>query len=114
MTVYVSVLLDPRSREVRYVGGTAQPGTRVSGHVAEAKWQKGPKALWLEELRSLGLRPLLVVIDEGEPALAVKKEREWIEFFRQRGAALVNHAGALPLPTYAQESLVNSSTGGGP
>lgn len=99
-------LIDPRHKEVRYIGVSSEPWGRVfapfeegrpwQSHVAEARHgDKSHKAYWIRGLLNAGLMPQMVVIDWGEWTVYELAEREvhWIAFYRSIGAALLNRSG---------------------
>lgn len=64
----IYALRDPRDSVVRYVGQTLCPlWRRVSDHIQAAKRGRpkhSPKAGWILELRSLGMKPEIVLLEE--------------------------------------------------
>jgi len=91
-TVYF--LIDPRDGEIRYVGCTSNLRTRYNAHMAKAQFRRRartPKAKWIKELFSLGLRPRMI------PFLRTKKhglhrtmEEVWIRRIGLAGCDLLN------------------------
>jgi hypothetical protein len=86
---------------VRYVGRTNNSKRRLSRHLSDRSWHPewhdgalvfgSPKVRWIRELRRLGLRPLLTVVEEVEPPeLAPERESRWIFHHIHQGAALTN------------------------
>lgn len=90
-TWHVYTLLDPRSREVRYVGITQDTRTRLRNHTNEAKRGKDQsyRSRWIRLLLKVGLKPLMVVVETGTGDWA-KAEKHWIAHFRRIGCKLVN------------------------
>ena len=73
---YVYMLLDPRDQEPRYVGLTQDPKKRMYGHANDITCRSRPgarkkqrsalsgeKQRWTKELRDLGLKPLMSVLE---------------------------------------------------
>lgn len=90
MIIYV--LVDPRTRRVRYVGQTTRPAQRAAQHRTPSGTPGNePLAKWKRKLGALGLRPLFVpvlscaTVDELDHA-----EVAWIRFFRAQTSELLN------------------------
>jgi hypothetical protein len=80
MDVYIYVLRDPRSGDVKYVGKTKNPKDRKKHHSSPSQLRgSGIKKIeWTRELRSLGLRPLFEIIETCSEETWVERERYWI------------------------------------
>src|SRR5579859_4361856 len=60
--VHIYTLRDPRDHKVYYVGKTVDPKVRMTYH--RRAHEKGVKRrLWLAELRTLGLRPIMEIVE---------------------------------------------------
>lgn len=93
-TIYA--LLDPRDNAIRYVGKTIKPNQRFNEHCSDKKLNH--KACWI---RSLGKKPVMVVLEECEAEWA-QAEQWWISYFKYLGAKLVNAtAGGEGTPGYS-------------
>lgn len=92
MKSYIYALTDPRDERCYYVGQTVNPMARLSGH----KGDKSGKAKieWIARLRTVGLAPKMVVLEEVAEELATEREQWWIDELRQRGEPLTNHKRA--------------------
>jgi hypothetical protein len=84
---YLYALVDPRDGSWRYIGITKQPKVRHRHHInAEMKTAKGR---WISELKSLGLKPKFVAIQDFDyPIESYRAEKEWIEKLRPSGLLL--------------------------
>lgn len=94
-TVYIYCLVDPRTSKIRYVGQTVNPKTRLSGHWAIA-CGSAIMRVWIRELKSINVKPMLVVLEETTGFYAFKMEHKWIEAFRNAGAPLLNQTYRKP------------------
>lgn len=88
MKHFIYTLTDPRTRIIRYVGKTNNPTLRLWMHMNEKK--RTHKNCWLGQLKSLGLRPIMDVIEEVASDTWQERERFWIAHFRQLGFPLTN------------------------
>ena len=93
MLVYIYVLIDPRTEEIRYIGKTANPRQRYDAHVAPGGSQRRNtrKNNWLKNLRNAKLAPKMVLIDEVDETEWQERERWWIAYGWSRGWLLTNH-----------------------
>src|SRR6185503_16065955 len=79
-------LLDPCTREPRYIGITAEPlAVRYAQHVTGKRCSC---AKWISELRALNLRPLMrrLALFDGTKAQAESVECAWIELVEAKFA----------------------------
>lgn len=74
--IYIYALHDPRTDEIRYIGGTKNPDSRVAQHMNSRG--SSPKNRWFRELRSLGLEPILRVLEVADEATWRRREQYWI------------------------------------
>jgi predicted GIY-YIG superfamily endonuclease len=87
----VYALSDPRTNEVRYVGCTSDLKSRYSAHLMINQEKNVVKKAWIGELKSLGLRPLVVTLEDGyNKKTAHDREACWIARYLTEGAPLVN------------------------
>lgn len=81
--VYIYVLSDPRDGRVRYVGQSKDPEKRYRGH--KKGWDNVPKRLWFRELRGLGMKPELDIIDCASDGTHNELEAKWIKHYLDSG-----------------------------
>lgn len=92
MSALIYALIDPISREVRYVGKTVDIRGRFMRHLTDLKSNRR-KSEWITALRALSLKPEIKIIetDEDGPGYGwPEAERFWIAFFKSAGANLYN------------------------
>lgn len=91
MTVYIYVLCDPRTGEIRYVGKTINIQERFKGHCG---CKVGTyKSNWIVGLKMLGLKPMVEVLEtikNSDDTDWQHVERFWIAYLRFLGFALTN------------------------
>lgn len=99
--VFIYTLADPRDEVVRYVGYSANPKTRLRGHLRDTN--QCHRVHWIQELVSAGVKPAVEIIEKCLPGEDFKtKEIEWIAAYRAIGFDLVND-------TNGGEGLANPS-----
>ena len=93
---HIYSLSDPRTKKVRYVGWSTNPKYRVSAHLSAARHGRDGnihKINWLKQLMSMGLKPLLSILESGIGVKRQAAEKKWIALYRLReGVALLNLA----------------------
>ena len=77
-------LLDPRTQEVKYVGRTKSPATRLSSHI------NGGHLGWVRDLKSEGVKPIMECIEWVDEDDAADRETFWIQSLKTSGCDLVN------------------------
>lgn len=94
MAVFVYILSDPRSGEIRYVGMTRKTiDARLRRHlVSESDQRNGRtyRARWVQSLKRLGLRPHVALVQAVPGDSGGAAERYWIAYFRSVGCPLTN------------------------
>lgn len=62
--MYIYILIDPITLEIRYVGKTNNPKKRMRAHISPHVYMRhnNKKCIWIEELKALGLRPVMQVM----------------------------------------------------
>ena len=90
VTIYA--LLDPETREARYVGKTMNPVQRLTEHCRPG--EKTYKGRWIDSLRKRNMRPEFLALEELETPDSneawIEAERFWISSLRFMGARLTN------------------------
>jgi transcriptional regulator with XRE-family HTH domain len=94
--VYLYGLIDPRNGLLRYVGVTRKDRLhiRFKEHLDLTSTANLQKTAWVQELHSLGLRPIIILLDKGlytNYAMASDAEQEaitWLRSIQEEGTLL--------------------------
>lgn len=87
--IYIYVLLDPRTNEIRYLGKTNDTKERLYGHLYE-KGKLGHKFKWIQQLKKLGLKPIIEILDTVPKEEEEFWERHYISLLKSWGIRLTN------------------------
>jgi hypothetical protein len=86
--VFIYSLVDPETKQVRYIGKTNNPSRRIYDHLhAQGKTHRHR---WIASLMSKKLPPEIQIIEEVAISSWQEREQYWIAFYRGQGADLVN------------------------
>lgn len=92
--VYLYALIDPLTNQIRYIGYTTHPKTRLRHHVNncdKGKYKNTHKGKWINKLLSLGVKPVYKQLAEVEKLEYAKLlEMEMISHYRSF-CELTNH-----------------------
>lgn len=89
-TVFIYGLLDPVTRELRYIGKSSDPGRRLGQHLYDAYRKISHCASWVRSLCAKGSRPVFQIVDEVLEAEWKAAEAAYIQFYREQGCDLTN------------------------
>ena len=89
---YIYALLDPRTREPRYVGGTRDIVRRNTDPPGKWMYSEGndTKNAWIQDLIRRGNRPELVQLEVATEGNWLNLRREWIGRLKKQGFQLLN------------------------
>lgn len=80
--IFIYGLVDPRTRTVRYVGGSYDPERRFRDHRYDTKGKPNRKKRWFLELLRLQLLPDVVLLEEVLPGENWRvREEVWKTYF---------------------------------
>lgn len=92
MKNYIYILKDPISNEVRYVGKSNNPESRLKRHLSDysliESWTSKNK--WLLNLKKNNLQPILEVIESTDSDNIDELEIKWVKHYRDLGLNLTN------------------------
>lgn len=92
--VYIYLLKDPLTGEIRYVGKTAtETNIRFNGHISEARVsQKNERCKWIYRLLGMNTKPIMEVIEKCNESNWEEREQFLIEHYKSLGHSLTNIA----------------------
>ncbi len=78
-TTFIYALLDPRWGCIRYIGKADDPKRRYNAHFSKSELSPNTKKVtWFKSLLALGLKPILVVLEEVAQENWEEAEMRWI------------------------------------
>lgn len=99
---FIYCLIDPRTREVRYIGRTRNLQSRYYSHLKPYHmWPANKQRLdWMNELRAVGLRAVFGVLEIVSNEEAPFAEIRWYRVYLSAGAPLLNLRWTKPQQAY--------------
>lgn len=90
--IAIYALKDPRTGLVCYIGQTNNPKLRLSQHLKDFNplYCENPKRVWIKELWELGLKPVMVILEEVNSGQADEVEIKTIKKYFDAGFQLFN------------------------
>ena len=89
MTIYG--LYHPKTNVLRYIGKTKNLKIRMYSHLCKASLSKKNKnAIWLNNLKKQGLKPIVKILCECSPKNIDRFEKHYISLYRNKGLKLNN------------------------
>lgn len=86
--VFIYALINPSTREVRYIGKTLNPSQRISEHINNTKKYRTKVANWIKSISPN--KPEMIIIDNTNEKHWEECEIFWISYFLYIGANLTN------------------------
>ena len=87
---FVYGLVDPKDKQIRYVGWTVDLVARLKEHMRKAHKRRTHKNAWLLQLKNQGIQPDVTVLEQGSGDGWAFAERRWIAQLRAQGCRLTN------------------------
>lgn len=116
-TYYIYALVEPTSREIRYIGASLHPATRLKEHVhcatSKTMRRRSSTGDWIRELAASGLSPEMMILEKFIARSVQSKndiEAEWIWHFRDMDVPLLNRHPALRHKWHSGKSQVLNSS----
>ena len=106
--IYIYALIDPNTAKIRYIGKSVRPKERLKNQMNEVS--NCHRSHWLQSLKSLGLVPHQVILQELEDDADWQSvEIDWIKRGRDLGWSLTNNTdggdGVCNLPKETRERM---------
>lgn len=79
---YIYALIDPDSYDIRYIGKTINPKSRISGHINESKKYNHHRAKWIRKLLSEQKIPIFKILKICPLSDFIKHESELIKKYQ--------------------------------
>lgn len=89
-TVFIYLLIDPISKQVRYVGKTTDTKRRIRRHISERFDRDTYKDRWIRKLLDNDVRPEIEIVDEVPCNDWEYWEKFYISYFKFLGCHLTN------------------------
>jgi hypothetical protein len=107
--MFIYVLKDPDTGDVRYVGKTNNPAKRMSGHMAAQSDRNLPSVRWVRSLKTNNKKPVMEIIEETDDWEIC--ERKWIKFYRSKYDNLLNldDGGIVEIHAYRENRNKSAS-----
>lgn len=87
---FIYTLKDPITNEIRYIGKSDKPESRLIEHIKKSKYTKTYKNNWIISLLKKDLKPILEILDIVDSNNWGFWEKYWISQFRTWGFNLTN------------------------
>ncbi len=107
-TAFIYGLVDPVTRDIRYIGKSIRPKERLQNHMNEVSTCH--RSHWLQSLKKRSLKPELVILEELTKSDRWQDcERKWIKYGNDSGWPLTNNTsggdGVPDLPTETRKRI---------
>lgn len=102
--VFIYVLIDPRDTEVRYIGQTLSPSSRIRNHKKISSKHDG-LGIWIKELKAAGFSPEMKIVATATRETCYQEERGFILKYLLSGQRLFNSN----LPSGKKQKVVHCS-----
>jgi len=79
---YIYALIDPRDNQIRYIGKTISPKSRLKSHITECRTADHYRARWINILVALDIRPIMKILKICPLVDFVKYETYYIKLYK--------------------------------
>jgi len=85
---YIYSLIDPTTKQIRYIGKADNPTDRLYKHLADKRVNH--RTCWIKSLKKKGLKPIVEILAIVDKKQWQNWERFFIKYYKGRGFKLVN------------------------
>ncbi|KEQ11356.1 GIY-YIG nuclease family protein [Endozoicomonas numazuensis] len=89
----IYALVDPDSKEIKYIGKSVQPTVRYYNHISDSFRKKSAVYIWINKLLELNKYPRLFILEECAEEKLEELEKHWIRKLNNEGVNLLNFGG---------------------
>lgn len=90
-TLKIYALVCPISRKIKYVGKTKKDlDDRLKQHIGQSYNGNALKAFWIKSLKTKGLKPIIIILEETKDLNNKDIEKKWIVVFDDLKCDLFN------------------------
>jgi group I intron endonuclease len=109
-TVFIYVLIDPKSNQIKYVGKTTDIKRRLRRHISERFLHDSYKDRWIRKIVDSNVLPEIEIIDEVDKSNWGYWEKFYISYFKSIGCLLTNGTigGDEPPSTKGRKHTIES------
>lgn len=112
--IYIYALIDPFTKEIRYIGKSIRPKQRLNNHCNEKS--KTWRTNWIQSVLKKGKRPELLILETlNDNEDWQKSEIEWIKKGREKGWNITNCTdggdGLCNPPEEVRQKMLKTWTG---
>lgn len=112
--IYIYGLVDPVSKQIRYIGKSIRPKGRYTDHLNDKS--KTHKTNWIQSLLKKGLKPELVILEQlNDDENWQEYEKQWIKKGKENGWNLVNSTdggdGVVNLSEESKQKIISTWKG---
>jgi hypothetical protein len=111
-TTNIYVLIDPRTKEIRYVGKANNVSQRYKAHLNRARKHQIHKKNWIDLLKKEKLKPIIEIIDIVPINEWQFWETYWISQFKCWGFNLINYTIGGDGCTFGNQTTFKKGHGG--
>lgn len=108
--VFIYILIDPQSKQIRYVGKTTDVNRRLRRHITERFLHDSYKDRWIRKLIDNDFSPEIEIIDKVDKVEWAYWEKFYISYFKYIGCELTNGTlgGDEPPSTKGKKHTIES------
>lgn len=88
--VFIYALIDPITKEARYVGKTTNPAYRLKQHIRNSNNERSHKWNWIKGLKAISMKPEILILETCPESEWENAEMFWISYLKLLGSRLTN------------------------